>query len=174
MGIYPTENEDPPIKDRDIPIINSTTSASTLANETEVGIFKMVNPLVGYKKVRCVCKTGLFSKMEIQAVAELEIPKGATVVGPFGNWCRGSPPIHALAFRTDNVLVKRIYGLETTIQGSSVPTSCSCYSMYMKEFKYIAGKTHRPEKPLDLNRYKEHASGIYFHLTKREAKKHGK
>jgi len=146
------------------------------------GIHKVTEPVVGYKKIKCVCELKSFFSDTIKihkhdAIAELEIPPGAEIIRPEilktnYNSCTSSQEI-SNKLRTNNAIVKNI--TEVTRIPRRIFTyldNCICYSLYDSKYRYNIGKEHKPDTPLNKDLDKECTTGIHFFIEKSEAKKY--
>lgn len=119
------------------------------------GKYKTIFPTRVFKKVICRSKKNNIHDME--AVAELIIPPGSTIVRSYYSYGM---------MRTNNVHVKNITDLDDQI----IDDDFECYSPSMGNLKYNVGSHVKPEKPLNTDIYKTCVSGIHFYLSKQSAK----
>lgn len=155
----------------------SNLTENDLYTGRQYGIFHVLNPLVGYKQIKCNkvwTNSNLIDKSKdnqvsfhitqtVNAIVELEIPVGATVVRPmepddlkslYGN----------LDVRTDQAFVKNIYPI-TSVPSDRSLLDCDCYSTHDNTYKYEVGKLHQPREKFNDNPSHSFGSGIYFHMS---------
>lgn len=155
------------------------------------GIHTVDQPLTGFKKIHCNCDPvprGFWpfifqakGTKQIDAIAELEIPVGATVVRPTkiirGNYRLNNEPIRAASnkLRTDKVFVKKIEpanSIETFLTNFFYPLSqnSECYSHHDHLYNHHDDQQKIPiYYGLNENIYEKNAPGIHFFATKEEA-----
>lgn len=161
-----------------------TTDKNTL-DERELryairsGIHNVDKPITGYKKIKCTCEVSILlsflrnpkiPKIETTtfAIAELEIPKGSTIIRSEFSSTDSDGNVTKYAsrkLRTDRAILKKIENNSFF----SKKENCVCYSIFDKNFKYKLGEEHKPERPFDSRIDTECVSGIHFFLNKDQA-----
>jgi hypothetical protein len=93
-----------------------------------------------------------FKKLKNDIIAELYIPARAKRSSATTRKCRASEAkvVKMWNYKTQEVVTKAI-------------------SQYDESFVYETGKTVKPTKPFNEDRWKECASGIHFFMTQKEA-----
>lgn len=125
------------------------------------GKYIVKRPLIGYKVVKCTCRTEEFEQTS-NRIAELEIPTNASIVRPINTFL---PNYLRSQLRTNRIILKNIEVEPFNIN------ECTCYSFYNKEYIYNVGKEHEPES-FDEDINKECAAGIYLFLGRKEAEEY--
>jgi hypothetical protein len=160
---------------------NTNISIKQLHQATVAGKHLVETPITGYKKITCTCEeipnflSKLIGKPTVvkttNALAELEIPKGAVIIRPkistmdyFGNVTN----YVGTKLRTDHAILRNVkYGLMFEKIGNS---NCTCYSSYNNNYKYNIGQEHTPIQPFNNDITYECTSGIHFFLSEDDAK----
>lgn len=153
-------------------------SRNELVGGNIVGVHKVEEPVVGFKKIICRCQNEpiwtIFGMVDmgplfgpngdIEAVATVEIPTGSSIVR--SNTKYGVP---SNKLRTDKMKVNDI---ETTSRRFlpnllSRTTNCECFSYHDRNFIYKKNDIHTSN--LCTNLYEECEPGLHFFLSKKEA-----
>lgn len=141
------------------------------------GLHILAEPLIGYKKIRCVRKTKSYWTKEqpnytiFDAIAELEIPIGSIVVRPeiITNYDDLIEKIVSHKLRTDRAIVKRIFAINSSCD-NLIDQKTRYYSLRDGKFQYHIGKENIPKEPLGTDVNNEYQSGIHFFLSMSKAK----
>lgn len=157
---------------------SSKLNRQELLDTKNPGIHVVDQPLTGFKKIHCDCDPvprGFWpfifqtKTKQIDAIAELEIPVGATVI-------RSSLFEKSTRLRTDQAIVKKI-SHASFYQSfwnylNPLCENSKCYSVYDPRYTYNLNQLHVPKMPFDRDVENDCVSGIHFYATKGDAKKY--
>lgn len=124
---------------------------ATLVGARNIPSLPMVCPEKGSFHAFKKCKTEHWER----AIVELVIPARAKRSSATGNKCRASEA------KVVDIYIPRGGGERFKID--------SAHSWFDESFIYEVGKTVRPRKPFDNNRWFECESGIHFFMSRKEA-----
>ena len=129
-----------------------------------VGIHQVTEPLIGYKKLKCVCDNGA---AETDVLAMLEIPTDALVVrSKHINDDDYAYPVKNI--RTDQARLVNIEYMDTA--GISNIDNCNFFSpRHDPTYQYHVGQIHHPNERLNTDINSSTESGLHFFLSKKDA-----
>ena len=128
------------------------------------GKWVLQESLAGYKKIRCECP--FYGKVD--AIATLEIPKGANVVRPVSFDTYHSCSTISDKLRTDKVITKDIsFDTHNPFRNWFMKFNCKCYSNHDSTFTYKVKETQSTELNTDVS--EECVKGIHFVTDKQSA-----
>lgn len=127
-------------------------SATETLESLSSGVVITSGPIIGYKAISC---DGM------NTVAQVEIPKGATICKP---WQRTVEFKDFTKYRTDKYKILEIYNTNDISQPFEYK---KCRSLWTQQQSYAKGQTYQEKVDEDVN--KECSWGLHFFLTKNEA-----
>ena len=163
-----------------------------LISRKKDGIHHSTKPIVGYKKIECMCDENpwwaIFAKKKVECtsgVATLEIPENSTIVRPLYIRNHGEGPISSPSnkLRTDNIIMQKYEPLSKVAckpwieeqismmwnRIYTISSNCYCYSIFQENYQYRENQNHKPKNELDLDLLQECAPGLHFFIEKEHA-----
>lgn len=135
------------------------------------GVWKLNEPITGYKKINCQCDSKIDLPSRLMYVAKVTIPVGAKVVRSEHYDHDDESDGISDKIRTDNFTVDEIKTMSLSAGNPIYHPELKpvrCVSLQNKNFTYEAGKSYKPDK-LDENTNLECSHGLYFFLSENKA-----
>lgn len=172
--------------------IKNDLSRQELMDGKFSGIHNVTVPIIGYKKIECICNDNPWWKFLgdnfkcTRGIATLEIPIGSKIVRPLYLKHRDFEVEHyapAEKLRTDTVIFKNYEPLNNIICKQSIINdiwrryyiminNCYCYSIMYQNYEYKQNEKHESQRALNLDITENCGSGIHFFIEKENAIKY--